>query len=211
MSESFEIDARSRADAGKGASRRLRREGLVPAIVYGGHQEPEMISLVHNDLVRHLQHEAFYSHVLDLKVGDNASKVVVKDLQRHPAKPFIQHVDFQRVSADEKIRMLVPLHFLNQDTAKGVKMGGAVSHNVTEVEIACLPKDLPEYIEIDMAEMVIGDIVHLSEIPMPDGVALAHDPDPDLPVVILHGGHAAGPEEGEGGEAAPGGETPASS
>jgi large subunit ribosomal protein L25 len=205
MSVSFEIDAKPRADAGKGASRRLRREGLVPAIVYGGHQASEMISLFHKDLVRHLEHEAFYSHVLDLKVGDRASKVVLKDLQRHPAKPFIQHVDFQRVSADEKIRMLVPLHFLNEETARGVKMGGAVSHNITEVEVTCLPKDLPEYIAIDMAEMNIGDIVHLSEIPMPPGVALAHAPDPDLPVVMLHGAHAAGPEEGEG-EAGPGAE-----
>jgi large subunit ribosomal protein L25 len=208
MSVSFEIDAKPRADTGKGASRRLRREGLVPAIVYGGHDQPEMVSLVHSALIRHLDEEAFYSHVLDLKVGDKVSKVVLKDLQRHPAKPFIQHVDFQRVSAGEKIRMTVPLHFLNEDSARGVKIGGAVSHNITEVEITCLPKDLPEYIAIDMAEMEIGDIVHLSEIPMPEGVSLAHAPDPDLPVVILHGGHAAGPEEGEGGEAGPGTEGP---
>jgi large subunit ribosomal protein L25 len=211
MSVSFEIEASPRAEAGKGASRRLRRQGLVPAIVYGGHEGPEMITLVHNDLVRHLTEEAFYSHVLDLKVGDRAAKVVLKDLQRHPAKPFVQHVDFQRVSADEKIRMMVPLHFLNEGTATGVKIGGSVSHNITEIEITCLPKDLPEFIAIDMAEMSIGDIVHLSEIPMPAGVALAHAPDPDLPVVILHGGHVGGPEDEGGGEAGAGGETPASS
>jgi large subunit ribosomal protein L25 len=210
MSVSFEIEASPRAEAGKGASRRLRRQGLVPAIVYGGHEEPEMITLLHNDLVRHLGEEAFYSRVLDLKVGDRAAKVVLKDLQRHPSKPFVQHVDFQRVSADETIRMTVPLHFLNEGAASGVKMGGSVSHNITEIEITCLPKDLPEFIPIDMAEMKIGDIVHLSEIPMPAGVALAHAPDPDLPVVILHGGHVAAPEEG-GEEAGAGGETPASS
>jgi large subunit ribosomal protein L25 len=210
MSVSFEIEASPRAEAGKGASRRLRRQGLVPAIVYGGHEEPEMIALVHNDLVRHLAEEAFYSHVLNLKVGDKAAKVVVKDLQRHPSKPFVQHVDFQRVSADENIRMMVPLHFLNEGAAKGVKMGGSVSHNITEIEVTCLPRDLPEFIAIDMAEMNIGDIVHMSEVPMPRGVALAHAPDPDLPVVILHGGHVAGPEEEGGGEAGAGGETPAS-
>lgn len=199
--ETFQVDAQPRTDEGKGASRRLRRTGLVPAIVYGGHEEPEMISLAHNELVQHLDHEAFYSHILDLKVGEKSSKVVLKDLQRHPSKPFILHVDFQRVSAGEKIRMIVPLHFLNEETAAGVKKGGVVSHNITEVEVTCLPKDLPEFIAIDMVSMEVGDIVHLSQIPMPAGVELAHAPDPDEPVVIIHAGHG-GPaeEEGEGAE-----------
>jgi len=201
MIETFEIVAESRSDMGKGASRRLRRLGMVPAIVYGGHQDPQMIALGHNALLRHLEHEAFYSHVLTLKVGEAESKVVLKDLQRHPAKPLVMHADFQRVSADEKLRMMVPLHFINEGSSKGVKAGGQASHTLTEVEITCLPKDLPEFIAVDMAEMELGDILHLSELPLPEGVALAHAPDPDVPVVIIHTAHIGGAEPGEGGEA----------
>jgi large subunit ribosomal protein L25 len=174
---------------------------MVPAIVYGGHQDPEMIALGHNALLRHLEHEAFYSHVLTLKVGEAESKVVLKDLQRHPARPLVMHADFQRVSADEKLRMMVPLHFINEGSSKGVKAGGQASHTLTEVEIACLPKDLPEFIAVDMAEMELGDILHLSELPLPEGVALAHAPDPDVPVVIIHTAHIGGAEPGEGTEA----------
>jgi large subunit ribosomal protein L25 len=123
--------------------------------------------------------------------------VVLKDLQRHPAKPFILHADFQRVKMDEKLRMMVPLHFLNEDAAKGVKMGGVVSHNLNEIEVLCLPKDLPEFIGVDTAELDVGDIVHLSEVVLPDGVELAHAPDPDVPVVIIHGAHSGDEEEGE--------------
>lgn len=200
MSVSFEVNAQPRTGTGTGASRRLRRTGLVPAIVYGAHQDPEMVSVSHNELLKHLEHEAFYSHVLDLKVGDEVTKVVLKDMQRHPAKPFILHVDFMRVSQDEKLKMVVPLHFLNEDTCKGIKMGGVASHTITEVEIVCLPKDLPEFIGVDMAEMEIGSIVHLSELVLPEGVALAHAPDPDEPVVVIHG--ARGGEETEGEESA---------
>lgn len=200
MSEAFEIIAESRSDTGKGASRRLRRTGMLPGIVYGGHKDPQMIALGHNALLRHLEHEAFYSHVLTLKVDGVESSVVLKDLQRHPAKPFVLHADFLRVSADEKLRMMVPLHFINEGSSKGVKAGGAVSHNLTEVEISCLPKDLPEFIPVDLAEMALGDILHLSELALPAGVALAHAPDPDVPVVIMHTAHAGGeePAEGEG-------------
>jgi large subunit ribosomal protein L25 len=203
MSISFEIDAVARSDAGKGASRRLRRSGHVPGIVYGGHKEPSLIALEHNDLLQHLEHEAFYSHVLTLKVDGNGEKVVLKDLQRHPAKPFVSHVDFQRISEDEPIRMHVPVHFVNEGSAKGVKLGGVVSHYITEIEISCLPKDLPEFIDIDLTTMDIGQSVHLSEVPLPEGVSLAHPPVPDLPVVIIHGGHGGGEEEGAGGEEAP--------
>jgi large subunit ribosomal protein L25 len=201
MSVNFDVVAEPRSDTGKGASRRLRRRGLVPAIVYGGHQEPQMIALTHSQLIRHLEHEAFYSHVLNLKVGEESASVVLKDLQRHPAKPFVLHADFMRVSQDEKLRMIVPLHFLNEEKSLGVKAGGNVSHNFTEVEITCLPKDLPEFIGIDITAMEVGDIIHLSEIPMPEGVALAHAPDPDEPVVIMHGAHA-GAEAAEGEEGA---------
>ena len=204
MSVSFDVEAQSRSDTGKGASRRLRRQGLVPAVLYGGHQQPEMLALAHNQVVRHLQNEAFYSHVLNLKVGDVTTQAVLKDLQRHPAKPFILHMDFMRVTQDEKIRLVVPLHFINEEKAKGVKAGGNVSHHITEVEVSCLPRDLPEFIPIDLIEMEIGDILHLSEIPMPEGVTLAHAPDPDEPVIVMHGARSAaqseeaeeGPEEG---------------
>ncbi|QGU32984.1 50S ribosomal protein L25/general stress protein Ctc [Thermochromatium tepidum] len=189
MSVSFEINAQPRTDTGTGASRRLRRQGLVPAIVYGAHQDPQMIALSHNELLRHLEHESFYSHVLDLKIGDQVNKVVLKDMQRHPARPFILHLDFMRVSQDEKIRMTVPLHFVNEDRCKGVKRGGVVSHTITEIEIVCLPKDLPEFIAVDMTEMELGSILHLSELRLPEGVALAHAPDPDKPVVVIHGAH----------------------
>jgi len=204
MSASLDVNAQVRRDAGKGASRRLRRQGLVPAIVYGADRAPEMITLVHNELARHLEQEAFYSQILDLKVGDKTEKVVVKDLQRHPAKPFVLHVDFQRVSAKEKIRVTIPLHFLNEDSSKGAKLGGLVSHNLTEIEVSCLPDDLPQYVEIDVAEMTIGDILHLSKIPLPEGVTLAHAPDTDVPVLIIHGAQVREEGEEEGGEGAEG-------
>ncbi|QIK37187.1 50S ribosomal protein L25/general stress protein Ctc [Caldichromatium japonicum] len=197
MTISFEVNAQPRIAAGKGASRRLRRAGLVPAIVYGGHREPQMVSLSHNELLRHLEQEAFYSHILDLKIGDEVTKVVLKDLQRHPAKPFILHLDFMRISQDEKIRMTVPLHFINEDKCKGIKMGGQAFHLITEIEVICLPKDLPEFIAIDMTDLEVGSILHLSEIKLPEGVALAHAPDPDEPVVTIHGPRGS-TEEGEG-------------
>jgi large subunit ribosomal protein L25 len=195
MSVSFEVNAQPRTGAGKGASRRLRRTGLVPAIVYGAHQDPEMVTVSHNELLKHLEHEAFYSHVLDLKIGESITKVVLKDMQRHPAKPFVLHVDFMRVSQDEKIKMMVPLHFINEDKCKGIKLGGQVSHTITELEIVCLPRDLPEFIAVDMAELEIGSIVHLSEIVLPEGVALAHAPEQDEPVVLIHGARTGGEEE----------------
>ncbi|MBK1721874.1 50S ribosomal protein L25/general stress protein Ctc [Thiocystis violacea] len=200
MSVDFEVVARPRVAAGKGASRRLRREGLVPGIVYGAHQDPEAVSVLHNELLKHLEQEAFYSHVLDLKVDGKSTKVVLKDLQRHPARPFILHVDFMRVSKDEKLKMVVPLHFLNEESCPGVKMGGQVAHNLTEIEITCLPKDLPEFIGVDMTDLDVGSIVHLSEIQLPAGVELAHAPDPDEPVVVVHGARIGGDEEDEDAE-----------
>ncbi len=197
MTASFAVTAEPRPDTGKGASRRMRRRGLVPGIVYGAHREPEMISLSHNELLRHLEEEAFYSHVLDLSVAGKTDKVILKDMQRHPAKPFILHVDFQRVSAEEKIRKPVPLHFLNEENAKGVKTGGAVTRYTAEVEISCLPKDLPEFIAIDLEEMEIGETLHLSQLKLPDGVALAHAVEQDVPIVSIHGAQPQGDEEGE--------------
>jgi len=198
MSEKFEVLAESRSDTGKGASRRLRRVGRVPAIVYGAHQEPEMISLAHNALILQLEHEAFYSHILTLNIAGKIQSVVLKDLQRHPAKPFVLHADFQRIQANEKLRMSVPLHFLNASNCKGVKLGGGVvSHNLNEIEVTCLPQDLPEFIAIDLTDLDLGGIIHLSEVPLPPGVELAQAPDPDVPVVVIHSGHGGeGEEEG---------------
>ncbi|MGD2084088.1 MAG: 50S ribosomal protein L25/general stress protein Ctc [Chromatiales bacterium] len=188
MQEQFEITAEPRSDTGKGASRRLRRTGMVPGIVYGADKDPVMISLPHNELIRHLDHEAFYSHVLDLKVGGQSESVVLKDLQRHPSKPFVTHVDFQRIAADHKIKMHIPLHFVGEDVAPGVKQGGMISHAVTDVEISCLPQDLPEYIEVDVSAMEGGETLHLSDLKLPEGVVLtvlAHGEEYDTPVVAL--------------------------
>lgn len=183
MSVSFNVIAESRSEKGKGASRRLRRAGRVPAIVYGSKEPPEMVTLNQIQLGLQLDNPAFYSHVLNLSVGGRTEQVVLKDVQRHPSKPYIQHVDFLRVSAGDKLRMTVSVRFLNEESAKGVKMGGQVMEYLTELEITCLPSNLPETIDIDLAALDIGDTVHLSEILLPPGVALAHEPDPDLPVV----------------------------
>lgn len=186
----FTLDATLRTDSGKGASRRLRREAaLVPAIVYGGRKNPQSISLVYKELIKHLENEAFYSHIIELNIEGKTESVVLKDLQRHPAKVDIYHADFLRVSKTKKFRSKAPLHFINEDTSIGVKgQGGVVSHSLTEIEISCLPGDLPEYIEVDLANVEVGQIVHLSDIALPKGVesvALAHGSDHDLPVASI--------------------------
>ena len=197
MSASFIVTAELRTDQGKGASRRLRRTGRLPGILYGAHKEPTMISLLHNEMVHHLEDEAFYSNLLTLNLGGSQETVVLKDLQRHPAKPFIMHADFQRVQADEKIRLHVPLHFINEAKCPGVKAGGKVSHQLTDVEISCLPKDLPEFIEVDMAEMDVGDALHLSQLKLPAGVEYPSSEGEDYIVVNIHTGHGGEEEEGE--------------
>jgi len=209
MSDVFEVAAQPRTDTGKGASRRLRRTGLVPGIVYGGNAEPMMISVRHNELERQLDYEAFYSSLLDLQLGGETTKVVLKDLQRHPAKPFLLHVDFLRVSRDEKLRLTIPIHFLNEEGCPGVKAGGKVSHNITEIEVSCLPADLPEFLSVDMAGMNVGDIVHVAELQLPPNVELTHSIEPETPVVMIYTPQvaAAGDEEGEEGEADASGET----
>ncbi len=207
MQENFEIIAVSRSDQGKGASRRLRREGMVPGIIYGGGKDPEMFATKHNELIQHLDHEAFYSHILSVKMDGKSEKVVLKDLQRHPSKPFIQHLDLLRVADSDRIKMHVPLHFLNEDTAPGVKAGGQVSHTLTDVEVVCAARDLPEFIEVDLGSLEVGDIIHLTELKLPEGVtlvALSHgDPaEHDAAVVSIHTprGAATADEEAEGGE-----------
>ena len=188
--EDFILDAVSRDDQGKGASRRLRREaGLIPAIIYGGKNKPETISIEYKELIKHLEHEAFYSHVIELSVDGKAQDVILKDLQRHPAKAVIYHADFMRVSKTQVLRMNVPIHFINEEASKGVKLqGGIVTRNITELEINCLPADLPEFIEVDMADIELGQIVHISDIKLPEGVesvALAHGGDHDLAVATI--------------------------
>ena len=201
MSANFIVNAELRTDQGKGASRRLRRTGRLPGILYGAHQEPTMISLTHHEMIHHLEDEAFYSNLLTLNLGGNQETVVIKDLQRHPSKPFILHADFQRVQADEKIRLNVPLHFINEAECPGVKAGGKVSHQLTDVEITCLPKDLPEFIDVDMAEMDVGDALHLSELKLPAGVEYPSTEGEDYIVVSIHTGYSGEEdEEGEEGE-----------
>jgi large subunit ribosomal protein L25 len=145
MAEKFDLIADYREDTGKGASRRLRRKGLVPAIIYGAGRPPRSITFDHNKVIKQLENESFYSSVLNIKVGEKSQAAILKDLQRHPAKRQIMHMDFQRIVEDEVIRMNVPIHFLNEEVAVGVKTGGGkVSRLMTEIEVVCLPKDLPE-------------------------------------------------------------------
>jgi large subunit ribosomal protein L25 len=207
MSANFEITAEARTDTGKGASRRLRRTGQVPGIVYGAHKEPSMISLAHHEMVHALENEAFYSSLLSMKIGNKKETVVLKDLQRHPAKPFIMHMDFQRVQADEKIRLHVPLHFVNEETCPGIKSGGQASHVMADLEVTCLPKDLPEFIEIDLATMEMGAVLHASEVTLPKGVELAASDTGEDPIVLtIHTTHRAD-EPSEDGEEAEGEES----
>jgi large subunit ribosomal protein L25 len=173
MENLFLVQAEARTDEGKGASRRLRHAGKVPAIVYGGSEDPVSITLNHNQFIRHLEEEAFYAHILTLDVDGNKTQVVLKDLQRHPASDRkIIHADFLRVDAEHEVHMIVPLHFVNENTAVGVKAGGALSHLMAEVEVACLPQNLPEFIEVDVAELGLDASVHLSELNLPEGVSL---------------------------------------
>jgi large subunit ribosomal protein L25 len=199
----FTLSAEVRTDLGKGASRRLRHANRVPAIVYGGDKEPMNISLEHLKLIHNLENEAFYSHILTIDIDGKKEKTVLKDLQRHPAKPVILHADFLRVSDTEKLKMHVPLHFINEEKAPGVKMGGVLTHNVTEVEIQCLPNDLPEYLEVDMAGVEIEQIIHLSDIQLPNGVELVeltHGDGHDQAVAAIHKTRASveASKEGEG-------------
>ena len=188
--EDFVLDAQIRKDEGKGASRRLRRQGLVPAIIYGGKKQPQNIAIEFKELIKHLENEAFYSHIITVNVDGKTEDAILKDLQRHPAKAEIFHADFLRVSKNQKFTTNVPLHFVNEESAKGVKLqGGVISHSMTQLEISCLPADLPEYIEVDLADIEIGQIVHISDLKLPNGVesvALAHGDDHDLPVAAIN-------------------------
>ncbi len=187
----FTLEAQSRENVGKGASRRLRREKKVPAVVYGGDKDAEPLTLNHNEVWRKLQTEAFFSHIITLRIdGKRKQQAIVRDLQRHPFKPLIGHMDFQRVFADQELQVRVPLHFLNEEECEGVRMeGGEMSHVETEVLVACLPRHLPEYIEVDLAAMNIGDTLHLSDLVLPEGARLMdleHGEENDRAVVSCH-------------------------
>ena len=191
MPEDFVLNAETREDEGKGASRRLRRlENKVPAIIYGGKKKPANIKLLHKDLIKQLENEAFYSHIITINVDGKEESVILKDLQRHPAKLAVLHADFFRISKTKKFQTNSPLHFINEDTCHGVKVeGGVISHTMTSIEVSCLPADLPEFIEVDMAAVELGQTLHISDVKLPKGVtsvALSHGEDHDLPVVSVN-------------------------
>jgi large subunit ribosomal protein L25 len=187
MKTSFELVAEFRETQGKGASRRLRHEGKVPAILYGGHSEARTLTLNHQKLLIMLDNERFYSTILNLKVGDQSQAAILKDVQRHPFKNAIVHVDFQRVEDNQLIRISIPLHFVNAAIAPGVKsQGGIVSHMRNEVEVSCLPKDLPEFIEVDLSSLGLNESIHLSQLKIPSGVELLALSKEDAAVVAIH-------------------------
>lgn len=191
MSTNFTINAKSREDTGKGASRRLRRlTGEVPAIIYGGKKDAEKISILHKDITKALENDAVYSSIISLSIDGKAEDTIIKDIQRHPAKQIILHMDFLRVSKTTKLQTRVPLNFINEDTCVGVKLGGGlIAHTMTDIEVSCLPKDLPESIDVDMAEVDVGQIVHLSDLTLPNGVesvSLSQGADYDLTVATVN-------------------------
>ena len=171
--EEFELNCTVRTDLGKGASRRLRRlNDNIPAVLYGGGEDPVSLTIVHKDIAKATENEAFFSHIITLNVGKKKQKAVIKALQRHPAKAILMHADFQRVSDKVQITVNVPIHFLNEDKCAGVKTGGgSIIKTLNEIEIHCFPKDLPEFIEVDMILLEIGEAVHLADITLPVGVA----------------------------------------
>ena len=207
MSETIVINAKARTDLGKGASRRLRRNAdMMPAILYGGSDEPQSLMIAHREMIKAVENEALASSILDIDVEGKVVQAILKDLQRHPARAVLMHADFLRVDASKKLQVNVPLHFINEEQCIGVKMeGGRVQHNMVEVEVSCLPANLPEYIEVDMIEAKLGDIFHISDLKLPEGVesvALSYGADHDLPVASVAAPKGSDLEEEEAAEAA---------
>ena len=200
MSGQFEVQAEMREDMGKGASRRLRRlADKIPAIIYGGDKDPQSLTIIRQDLEKSLENEAFYSHVLLVNVAGDVQKAILKDLQRHPARNDVMHADFLRVDDKVAIKVHVPIHFLNEEACQGVKMeGGMVQHQATDIEVSCLPGDIPEYIEVDMIDVAVGQIVHLSDVTLPEGVtsvALSLGEDHDLAIASVNAPKGGGDED----------------
>ena len=189
MSAKYILEAEMREDLGKGASRRLRRVNKIPAVLYGAGRPAWSLTLKENQLMRNLQEESFYAAIIELTLDGKQQKVFLRDLQRHPAKPFILHVDLQRVRDDVEMTVVLPLHYLNEETAHGVKLeGGQILRNAVDIEITCLPGVLPEFIEVDLADLKLGDSLHLSSIKLPEGVVstqLSYGEDHDQPIVSI--------------------------
>ena len=197
----FEVIAQARSLQGTGASRRLRRAGTVPGIVYGGTAAPVAIEVSHNDLLLKLKKEAFHSSIINLVIDGKMEQVLLRDTQVHAYKPLVLHIDFQRVDATHALHVKVPLHFVNDEIAPGVKLnGGLVNHVMTEVDVQCLPANLPEFIEVDLSALNVGDSIHLSQLKLPLGVTLPPHATDDVVVGVVGKGGAA--EEAAEGEAA---------
>ncbi|MFT5505005.1 MAG: large subunit ribosomal protein L25 [Gammaproteobacteria bacterium] len=208
MSDNIHLNAVSRTDSGKGASRRLRRQNQVPAIIYGGNNEPAQISLEHNEFSHQLENEAIYTQIIDLQVGSDSEEVILRDLQRHPYKNRILHADFYRIDNKKPIHVVVPIHVENGEECVGVKLdGGMLTLQMSEIEVVCLPKNLPEFLTIDAINVHLGEGLHLSDIAVPKGVeivALTHGEDHDIGVLSVIKTRSASTEdedaeaEGEG-------------
>ena len=174
MSEEFNLIAEMRDDQGKGASRRLRRQGKVPAVIYGAGRDPRNLMFDHNKVLHQLEDPSFYSSILNIKVGEKSRAAIVKDIQRHPSKKQIIHIDLQRIVEDEQIKMQIPIHYLGEEDAVGVKIGGGtVTKILTELEISCLPKDLPEFLEVDISDLELDQMLNVSDISLPEGVEIS--------------------------------------
>ncbi|BED89691.1 50S ribosomal protein L25 [Pseudoalteromonas sp. MM1] len=194
--ETYTYNAELRVETGTGASRRLRREDKVPAILYGADKEAVSLTLAHKDMIKAQESEGFYTHILTLNVGGESVEAILKDIQRHPFKPKITHLDFQRVDATHKLVTKVPLHFIGEEVV--TKAGATVVHQLTEVEISCLPKALPEFVEVNVSKLVVGDSVHISDLELPAGVQsveLGKGEGHDLSVVTIKANKAAPAEE----------------
>ncbi len=209
MTVEMRLDAHPRTETGRGAMRRLRRARRVPGIVYGAGRGPQPVALESDQLYRLLEEDAFFSTVLKVQVGEETEQAIVKDLQRHPYKPLVQHIDLQRVREDQPIAVHVPIHVHGEEQSPGVKKGGVLHHDMLDLEVVCLPKDLPPHIDVDVSRLNVGHAVHISELSLPDGVesaALQQSMEYDAPVVSVQatrktrGGGASGDEE-EGSEA----------
>ena len=213
----IEINAKERKSKGTGASRRLRHEGTTPGILYGGVKDAISLEIDTKELFMQFRHEAFHASILTLNLEGKKESVILRDFQMHPVRNNIQHIDFQRINENEKISVKVPFHFINEETAPGVKLeGGLVSHIMTEIDISCLPKDLPQYIEVDLGELAMGESIHLSEVTVPEGVELTSLTDENDPaitsiskpkVVIEEEIVTEASEEGEEGEEGEGSES----
>ncbi len=206
MSTDYQITAEPRTETGKSASRRFRREGKIPAVVYGAGKDNVSLLLDHHEIFHKLETEGFHSAIIKIHTGKNVEQAILRDVQMHPMKPHVVHVDFQRVSATEKLHIAVPIHFIGEEDAPGVKTEhGIMSHMINEVDVSCLPADLPEYLEIDVSGMSLGDAVHLSDIKVPEGVeltALLHEGEDQIVATVYAPQIDAEAEEAEEAEAA---------